>query len=700
MSASSRRVASGVMSGAGRAASTGGRGEDALRPDRFPPGAYGVAAGAFAALAFGLVLARGVTYGPGLTNNSVIYMVVADSLLAGDGFSTWQSSRGLLSYVAWPPLLPIVLAAARLLGLELLFASHWLHAAVFALVVFLVGRYAARHLRSPFLRAWTPAAAALSLPFAELAWRAHSGPIFTLFTLLALFRLCEFLEEGKRSSLVWSAVFTGLAFSTRYLGVILTAYAGLLVLLRRGTRAGENFRNAAGYTAIAGLPMAWWFLRNQLVSGTLTGREQIPGYDAAEIWSDIGSAVLAWVRFDAGSALLLALAALIPLAALLRSTRSGRPRRAGPSSPVGRTRRALVFGGFTLAFIGLYFVALMLEQSASGVEPRHLFPARLPLVLALATALDPLLEVRSGRRLLQRVGAVAAAALLSVWAAGQIGPQRRAIARANSAEVLLDNGFLGEPWASSETMRFLRTDTLSGPRFIYTNLRTPVFVYNGGSRRIRRMPRLFVFEEAPGGGLSAPQERLASWVKTVPEGARVVWSTDFERPPDRFSNPPALFAAPGLRPLGEFVDGVVFAVDRGYAPPSNRYRERYEFLRTQKPDAEADFEVYLDRGSGFAARGPSLFYRRTRCRKESLRDRFFLHIYPRAPEALPAERAPYGFENRDFDFLRAGVLLEGPGGERGCLASVRLPNYGIARLRTGQYRSLEGAVWIAEIRPE
>ena len=657
-------------------------------------------AGALAALAFGLVLARSATYGPALTNDSVIYLVAADSLLAGDGFTTWQSSRGAAPYVAWPPFLPLVLAAADLLGLELLSESHWLHAAVFALAVFLVGGYAARHFRSRFLRVWTPAAAALSLPFAESAWRAHSGPIFTLLTLLALFRLCEFLDEGRRSSLVWSAVFAGLAVSTRYQGVVLTACAGLFVLLRRGTPGRENFRNAAGYTAIAGLPTALWLVRNRLVSGTLTGRESAPDYDAAEIWSDIGSVVLDWVRFDAGSAPLLALGALLPLAALLLPRRPGRPRGAGPSSPVERRRRTLVFGGFTLAFVVLYFVALLLEQSGFGVEPRHLFPARLPLVLALATALDPLFDAGSGRSPFGRVGAVAAAAVLSVWAAGQIGPQRQAIARANSTEVLLDNGFYGEPWASSETMRFLRTDAFSGSRFIYTNLRTPVFVHGGGSRRIRRTGNWFDLLEAPGGGLSAPQERLASWVETAPEGARVLWSTDFRRAPHRFRTPPALFAAPGLRPVAEFTDGAVFAVDREYAPPSNRYREAYEFRRTEEPDAEADFEVYFDRGSVSAAGGPALLYRRAGCRKESLRERFFLHVYPEVPETLPAERAPYRFENLDFDFFTAGVLVDLPGGERGCIASVRLPDYRIARVRTGQYRSGDGSVWSVDIRPD
>ena len=658
-------------------------------------------AAALAALAFALVAARGATYGPALDTDSVNYLRVADNLLDGEGFTRRRSARGAEPYVSWPPLYPLLLTAARLLGLELLSGIHLLGAAFFALTVFVVGGYAGRHLRSRFLRLWTPVAAALSLPFAEWAWRGVSEPPFVLFTLLALILLGSFLEEGKRARLAWSAAFAGLAFSTRYFGVVLLVFAGALLLLRRGARGRERLRNAAAYIAIAGLPMVLWFARNYFVTGALTRRYRAPDYDAAEILGDIGSAVFAWFRFDSGSAALLALGALLPVAALLLPSRTGATRGAGLSSPAAapsrRMRPTLLFGGFALAYIGFYFAALMLEQSADGVEPRHLFPARLPLVLALATALDPLLEARSGRRLFERVGAVAAAALLSVWAAGQIGFQRAAVARANSAEVLFANGYLGEPWASSETLRFARADSYGESRRVYTNLWAPVLAHLGGGPDLRAIRGVWVGGEAPGDDL--PQERLAAFLEGVPEGARLVWSTDFLRPRYRAGPPAVLFATRGLRPLAEFADGAVFAVDRGYAPPSHRYREAYEFLGTKEPDPEADFEVVFDRGSVSAAKGPMLFYRRASCREESLRDRFFLHVYPEEPGALPAESAPRGFENLDFDFLRWGVRFELEGGGRACLAMVPLPDYGIARVRTGQYRSGDGETWSAEIHP-
>lgn len=672
-------------------------------PDRFLPVRYGVFLGVLAALAFALVQARAVTYGPALTNDSIHYQFVADRLLAGEGFTTWDAREVLRPYVEFPPFYPIFLAAARLFGLDLFAGAHLLNAALFALAVLAIGRYAARHLRSGFLRVWTPAAVALSLPFARFAWHGLSDALFTLLTLLVLLRLCDFLEEGKRSSLAWAAVFAGLAFATRYVGVVVTAWAGLLVLLRPGRPARENFRNAAGFTAVAGLPMAAWLVRNYFVSGTWTGRFPAPDYHPLEIWRDIGSVVLSWARFDTGSVPLLALSGLVPLAALLFSPRLRSPGGAGDSSPSGRASRTSVFGGYALLFGGFYFVAIALELSSSGVEARHLFPARLPLVVALATALDPLLEARSGKRRVARVGAVAPAALLAVWAAGQIGLQREAIARANSAETLLDNGRYGEPWVSSETRHFLRTDPSMRSGIVYTNRFPFIMVEIGGPWHVRNLPDSIFLLEEPGGGLSAPQERLASWVEGAREGARVVWTrTRFARPPRRFPAPAALYATSGLRLLAEFEDGAVFGVEPGIPPSSNPFHEAYEFLRTREPDAESDFELFFDRGSRSAAKGPILFYRRAPCRKEALRHRFFLHVYPEAPGVLPAERVRYRFDNLDFHFLTLGVLLEGAGtGGGACLAMIRLPNYEIALVRTGQYRVGGGEVfWSAEIRPE
>ena len=64
----------------------------------------------------------------------------------------------------------------------------------------------------------------------------------------------------------------------------------------------------------------------------------------------------------------------------------------------------------------------------------------------------------------------------------------------------------------------------------------------------------------------------------------------------------------------------------------------------------------------------------------------FLHLYPARGEDLPADRMQYGFANQDFYWKRSG------GGDRRCLRIVRLPQYEIAWLATGEYDE-RGELW-------
>ena len=85
----------------------------------------------------------------------------------------------------------------------------------------------------------------------------------------------------------------------------------------------------------------------------------------------------------------------------------------------------------------------------------------------------------------------------------------------------------------------------------------------------------------------------------------------------------------------------------------------------------AGFVVYRQEGE--------LIYYRKGCRRRDTAARTFLHIVPDAAGDLPLERREFGFENWEFYFSGQGVQLDGQ-----CLATVGLPDYPIAEVRTGQ----------------
>ena len=100
--------------------------------------------------------------------------------------------------------------------------------------------------------------------------------------------------------------------------------------------------------------------------------------------------------------------------------------------------------------------------------------------------------------------------------------------------------------------------------------------------------------------------------------------------------------------------------------------------------ARSYFDLYLQNNH--------LTYRREPCAAADLAASFFLHIIPVNAADLPPERQAHGFANRDFPFDRHGGQFEGQ-----CLATVPLPDYPIAAIRTGQYIPGQGQLWAAEL---
>lgn len=85
-----------------------------------------------------------------------------------------------------------------------------------------------------------------------------------------------------------------------------------------------------------------------------------------------------------------------------------------------------------------------------------------------------------------------------------------------------------------------------------------------------------------------------------------------------------------------------------------------------------------------------LVYVKEPCDDADVEPRFFLHVIPERVNDLPEERKEYGFENLDFSFFPNGVMIEG-----NCLARIQLPEYEIARARTGQLANGR-AIWTEE----
>ena len=644
----------------------------------------------------GLVMGRQATYGATLYWDSIIYISAARNLLAGEGFADLLG----VVYITWPPLYPLALATAGLGIADPLAVAGPLNAAIFGLTIFALGRYLTRRLSSRYLALWACFALATSIHLVGQAATALSESLFILMATLALIRADDYLTEGKTSALLWAALFSALAWQTRYVGVVVPAVVGLALLQQASVPLRDRLRRGVAVGLIAGLPMAAWLLRNYLLEGRLTGHAPPVEYSLYELALEALVEFRGWAYFAPGWAQIEGLAFLPAVSAALLLAALGAIAIGYVIAPVLRgarpqsaSRPCWLFGGFALAYAALLFFSLYgLGRPHNGVEIRFLIPLYAPLVVIAAVGADRLLALirdseRPGAwRVAGRLAGGALLAALTLWLGWQVVLNARAIAFTNSDE--FRSGYGAQPWAGSETLRHIREYPMDGR--VFSNHMHVAYLHNGGDALYSRII-LRRYEDGSVMTLNDGVEgaRDGAWVVWFREGAAIYSSDGYLYLPDAYL--PQMRALARLRPVAEFADGAIFRVDDDYRPDAgdNPYIAAYEGIAAGELSAAAhsDFSVYWD--------GGRVIYFREPCVPRDIDDRFILNIFPADAADLPVEGIELGFVNADFDFADYGALFEGK-----CVAIAPLPDYGIERIRAGQYVRGGGVVWRVEADPD
>ena len=659
-----------------------------------------------AALAAALVLAREATYGVALSNDSLSYLILARNLLEGEGYTNFRG----LPHTIHPPLYPSLLAVAGLGILPPQAIAGPLNAALFGLTVFVLGRYLRQRIQSRFLVIWACAAAAISLPLTDLASWALSGPAFILLATLALTRTDAFLRDGRTSSLIWAAAFSALAWQTRHIGVAAPAAVGLALLLQTNAPLTQRAKHIAVLTLIAALPMALWALRSYLLTGALPGNSTPVDYSLPTIFWDAIQIMASWLALDLPIARLpifapIALAAFaIAAACVILSAR--RPKFAHLD-----WRPCYLFGGFALIYLALLLAGLLLGRTHHGVEQRFVAVMYIPLLVAASVALDRFLSYERERNLLGRLpnpplprslakrspsSPTLLAALLmtalALWTAAHIIPHANQIARANSGD--LYRGYAAPRWAQSETLAYIRENPIAESAPIHSNERALVNLHTrGGASHYGNMPRNRIGGSVIGVGFPdrpPAEERLEERIANSPDGAYVIWFKNWWNYQIYDYGAANLRLMPRLQPVEDLADGMIFRVNKEYAPPTNPYQAAYHAIASGKygePLVQSDFQIYRH--------DDALIYFKQPCAADDVRTRFILHIYPTHASDLPERALRVGFDNRDFGFTDHGIILNSDPHD-GCLAITPLPAYPIARIRAGQVAPGESPIWRTE----
>ena len=127
---------------------------------------------------------------------------------------------------------------------------------------------------------------------------------------------------------------------------------------------------------------------------------------------------------------------------------------------------------------------------------------------------------------------------------------------------------------------------------------------------------------------------------------------------------------------------VAFAADRKTL--AARLDAALDAVAERTPEASGPFDVHLP--------GRRLTYVKAPCTAADMAKRFFLHVFPTHEGDLPTGRAEFGFEALGFEFLERGALRSGR-----CVATAPLPDYAVAKFRTGQWIRGRGQIWQVEV---
>ena len=119
---------------------------------------------------------------------------------------------------------------------------------------------------------------------------------------------------------------------------------------------------------------------------------------------------------------------------------------------------------------------------------------------------------------------------------------------------------------------------------------------------------------------------------------------------------------------------------------AHRVESTYRAATAGELASKGRFDIYT-----YPSGSRLLGYVRAPCTAADIRPWFFVHIFPVDTGNLPRYRRRHGFDNLDFTFFGRGWQVAGQ-----CWATVQLPDYAIARVRTGQYND-RGKLWETEL---
>lgn len=218
----------------------------------------------------------GISYAPGTTIDSLIYIDAAEHLSSGEGIYTSGPNGEDMPLTHFPPMFPFILGLLKLTGLSVLSAAGWLNVILAGVNTFLV----ARLMRSiaPF-KAYPAIIAAVLFAISPVTTYVHtkvwSEPLFITFMLITFLFFKRYFDRSKVIDLVFAGIFSGLAVLTRYAGLPIILSGFIVMMIVHPEPFKKRLRLGLIYSLSGIAILAIWLQRNMFSTGSLTDRKMV-----------------------------------------------------------------------------------------------------------------------------------------------------------------------------------------------------------------------------------------------------------------------------------------------------------------------------------------------------------------------------------------------------------------------------------------
>jgi hypothetical protein len=233
--------------------------------------------------------------GPGITGDSVSYVMGAENLVVGRGYSRTAGGGEAVPITGFPPGYSTALVLFSWISRDYFLVGRILNSLLFGLNISLSGFLLYKFTRSAVTTLFGSLLVLLSEDLIHAhAWVMSEGLFLTL-SLLGVYFFITYLGSSQRSHLALGALLFSAATLTRYVGVALIVAAGLLILISGRGTFYKRVREILFLGVISCIPVLIWLMRNASLEGTATNRELGFHPPSGELMRTFLGSVNAWV---------------------------------------------------------------------------------------------------------------------------------------------------------------------------------------------------------------------------------------------------------------------------------------------------------------------------------------------------------------------------------------------------------------------